>query len=74
MITWQAGIMLHPGAQRSEHRTTRSHPPAWLMNATVTAVRQSGHQQALDPSTTWVSPSRWHDRIIATAFPAVQTT
>ena len=44
MNTWQAGTMLHPGAQRSEHRTTRSRPPETPMDASMTAERQSGHQ------------------------------
>lgn len=69
MTIRQAGIMLYPGAQRSEHRTTPLRSPGTLMNATVTAERQSGHQQALGPSTTRVPPSSWHGRIISTPCP-----
>ena len=45
MITWQAGIMLHPGAQaKAEHRKTSPRAPEAPMHAAMAATRQSGHQ------------------------------
>lgn len=36
--------MLHPGAQRSEHRKTSTHAPENPMHASMAALRQSGLQ------------------------------
>jgi transposase len=44
MTWWQSGRMLHPGAQRSEHRTARTCRPVTPICMYVAAVRQSGHQ------------------------------
>lgn len=45
MITWQAGTMLHPGAQaKAEHRKTSPRAPEAPMHAVMAATRQSGHQ------------------------------
>jgi len=47
VITWQAGTMLHPGAQaKAEHRKTPPRAPATPMHAVMAATRQSGHQQS----------------------------
>ena len=46
MSNRQAGTMLHPGAQRSEHRKTPTRSPDTPMNASVSAQRQSGLQSS----------------------------
>jgi hypothetical protein len=64
MIDRQTGTMLHPGAQRSEHRKNMSvygqYPHT---NMTTHRGNQATHN-ALNPSTTWVSPSHGHIDII----------
>lgn len=44
MNTWQAGTMLHPGAQRSEHRSECPGAPIETKRPGKAAQRQSGHQ------------------------------
>jgi hypothetical protein len=44
MIYRQAGTMLHPGAQRSEHRKTWTRAPGIPMHAYMAGFRQSGLQ------------------------------
>ena len=46
MIHRQTGTMLHPGAQRSEHRKKPLRSPEILTNAAVAAQRQSGLQSS----------------------------
>ena len=41
---WQAGTMLHPGAQRSEHRIKNPGIPATPISLGTTVQRQSGRQ------------------------------
>jgi len=66
--------MLHPGAQRSEHRKTWLRASENPVHAAMDAQRQSGLQRALGPGTTRVSPSHWRIFIISAGSPAVQTT
>ncbi len=57
MIERQAGTMLHPGAQRSEHRKTPTRSPESPMNAPMAAQRQSGLQ-----------PSAWSQHHLGASF------
>jgi hypothetical protein len=62
----QAGIILHPEAQRSEHRI-KTLAPTKALPRQEPARPIFGNQatsKALSPSTTRVSPSHWHPFIL----------
>lgn len=48
-MNWQAGIMLHPGAQRSEHRIKAPACRETQQAGTVTTSWQSGRQHGAQP-------------------------
>ena len=48
-MNWQAGIMLHPGAQRSEHRIKAPACRETQQAGTVTTSWQSGRQHGARP-------------------------
>ncbi len=59
-MNWQAGTMLHPGAQQREHRKNVSaYRKIRHAEATTERGNQAAHH-ALNPSTSRVSPSHGH--------------
>ena len=59
-MNWQAGTMLHPGAQQREHRKNVSAYRKIRHAETTTERGNQAAHHALNPSTTWVSPSHGH--------------
>ena len=52
--------MLHPGAQQREHRTNVPEHRIFRCSETTTERGNQATHHALNPSTTWVSPSHGH--------------